>query len=74
MNLKDNTAVEMDTEEPQKAKAGSKEPKTVEAAGVSKDGQPVRAAVEVVLGKVEDQPGKANAGTKGQKLELEKRN
>ncbi len=35
----------------------------IEAAGGSKDGQPVQAPVEDGLGKVEDQSGKANAGT-----------
>ncbi len=49
--------------EPEKAKAGSGEPKPMEAAGLSEDGQPVQAAVKVRLGKVKDQSGKTNAGT-----------
>ncbi len=36
---------------------------TMEATGVSEDGQPVQAAMEVGPGKVDDQPGKTNAGT-----------
>ncbi len=35
----------------------------MKAAGVSKDVQPVKAALEVRLGKMEDQLGKANART-----------
>ncbi len=46
---------------PEKAKAGAREPKIVEAAGLSKDGQPLQAAMEVGLGKVEYQSGRANA-------------
>ncbi len=40
MTLKDNTAVEMNIEELEKVKAGSYELKTMEAAGMSKDGTP----------------------------------
>ncbi len=49
--------------EPEKAKTGSGETKTLEATSMSNDGQPVQATTEVRLGKVEDQFGKANAGT-----------
>ncbi len=62
MMPKDTTVVEVDMEEPQKAKAGSWKPRT-SFAGVSKYGRPVQAAMEVGLGKVEDQSGKVNAGT-----------
>ncbi len=61
MTLQDNTAQEVDMEEPDKAKAGSREPTTMEATGVSKDGHPMQAAMEAGLGKMEDQSGKANA-------------
>ncbi len=61
--LEDNTVVEANVEEPMKAKAGLRKPKTMEAAGVSKGGQLVQAAMEVKLGKVKDRSGKANAGT-----------
>ncbi len=54
--------MEVDLEEPEKAKVGSVELKTTEAAGISKDGQPVQAAMEIGLG-IEDRPGNANAGT-----------
>ncbi len=41
--------MKVDMEEPEKVKARSGESKTMEAAGVSKDDQPVKAAMEVVL-------------------------
>ncbi len=46
--------MEVDMKEPDMAKVGSGEPKTLEAAGLSKDDQTVRAAMEVKLEKVED--------------------
>ncbi len=59
MTLKDNTVVEMDMDESEKAKAESVEPKTTEAAGVSKDDQPGQAAMEVTPEKVANQSWKA---------------
>ncbi len=56
--LKDNTVVEVNIEEPGKAKAGSEKPKTMEAASMSTDGQPVQAAMEVRLEKVWTTEGK----------------
>ncbi len=70
MILKNNTIMKLNIKEPEKAKAESKVSKTMEAAGRDKDGQPVQAAMEVGLRKLEEQSGKANAGTKGRKLEL----
>ncbi len=64
MMPKDNTAVEVDTEELRKAKVGSGEIKNIDAAGVSKDGKPMQPSSEVELEKVEDQSRKVNAGTK----------
>ncbi len=45
--LKDNHAVDVDLEEPEKAKVGLRESKTMEAADVSKDDLPVQAAMEL---------------------------
>ncbi len=67
VTLKDNTIVEVGREEPEKPKAGSRELMTTEAAGINKDGQPVQAAMEIGLTKLEDQYGKANVGTGGSK-------
>ncbi len=63
MMLKDNTVVEVHMGLPEQAKVGSGEPKTMEATAVSKDCKPVQTAMEVGQVNVEDQSGKANAGT-----------
>ncbi len=65
MTLKDNVVVGVDAEEPEKAKAGSGEPKTTEATRVNKNGHPVLAVMEAELEKMEEQSGKANAGNEG---------
>ncbi len=59
-------------EEPEKAKAGLGKSKTMKAAVVSNDGQPVQAVTEVGLEKVKDQSGKSNAGTEGSEAGTEK--
>ncbi len=51
---------DVDIEEPEEEKAGSGKPKTMEATGVIKDGQVVQAAMEVGVGKEEDQSGTVN--------------
>ncbi len=51
--------------EPEKTKAGLREPKIKETAGVSKDGQLGKTAMEIGLGKVENHSTKTNAGTEG---------
>ncbi len=69
MMLKKNIVVEVDMGEPEKAKPVSGRPKTMEVAGVSENVQPGQAAMEVGQRKVEDQSGKANAGTEGAEAE-----
>ncbi len=66
MMLKDNIVVKVDMEAPEKAKAGSRGTKTMEARW------PTSTAIEVGLGKEEDQPRKANARIEGSKAETGK--
>ncbi len=47
MMPKDDTLMELDMQELEKAKVGSRKSKIMDAAGVSKDGQPVHAAMDV---------------------------
>ncbi len=61
--MKDTAVAEVDMEEPEKAKARSGE-----AAGVNKHSHSVQATMEIVLEKVENQSGMANAGTEGSEV------